>query len=71
MEVLSVIDSIPRERLEKSLIWTMNMQYNEENSYFIPKEWQAICHGGLRHDYFNQEIWIDSLGHMLIVYANY
>lgn len=70
LEVLTGIDGVSKEKLERGLIWCMNMQYGEENSYFIPKEWQAVCIGGLRHDYFNQEIWIDGIGHMLIAFTN-
>lgn len=69
IEVLTKTEGVPKKSLEKAFVWCMNMQYNEENSYFIPDEYRAICNGGLRHDYFNQEIWIDSLGHVLIAFA--
>lgn len=70
LEVLSGIENIPQQKLENAFRYCVNMQYNKENSYFIPKELQDICEGGLRHDYYNQEIWIDGIGHILIAFAN-
>ncbi|MCX6757209.1 MAG: hypothetical protein NTW35_03630 [Candidatus Nomurabacteria bacterium] len=70
LEVLTSLEGISKEKIEKAFVWSMNMQYNEENNYFIPKDFQSICNGGLRHDYFNQEIWIDGIGHLLIAFTN-
>ena len=70
LEVLIGLEGISKEKIEKAFVWSMNMQYNGENNYFIPKDFQSICNGGLRHDYFNQEIWIDGIGHLLIAFAN-
>ncbi len=52
--------------LEKALDWLKTMQYSFENSYFIPKKNLDLIIGGFRHDYFNQEAWIDSAGHFLL-----
>ncbi|MBU4142674.1 hypothetical protein KJ590_01590, partial [Patescibacteria group bacterium] len=52
--------------LEKAFDWLKMMQYSFENSYFIPKKNLNLIIGGFRHDYFNQEAWIDSAGHFLL-----
>jgi len=52
--------------LEKAFEWLKMMQYSFENSYFIPKKNLNSAIGGFRHDYFNQEVWIDSAGHFLL-----
>ena len=51
---------------KKALIWLDSMQYSAKNSYFIPAKNLDLALGGFRHDYFNQEAWIDSAGHFLL-----
>ncbi len=55
-----------RDAAEKSLVWLLTTQYTEENTFFTPKDIRLKIVGALRHDYFNQEAWIDSAGHFLL-----
>jgi AMMECR1 domain-containing protein len=55
-----------RKRIEKSFDWIRKMQYDDENAYFIPKTNLNYSLGGIRHDYFNVEMWGDSAGHLLL-----
>jgi len=57
--------------LEKSFDWLISMQYSPENSFFIPKKNLELSLGGFRHDYFNQEAWIDSAGHFLLAVSRF
>lgn len=56
---------------EKTFSWLEMMQYSPENSYFIPKKNLDLIIGGFRHDYFNQEAWIDSAGHFLLAVSRF
>ncbi len=60
-----------RKCLEKTFGWLSQMQYSSENSYFIPQENLKIVMGGIRHDYFNCQIWVDSAGHLLLGASRY
>lgn len=60
-----------KKGLEKTFIWLEMMQYSFENSYFIPKNNLELIVGGHRHDYFNQEAWIDSAGHFLLAVSRF
>lgn len=57
--------------LEKSFDWLIMMQYSPENSLFIPRKNLELSIGGFRHDYFNQEVWIDSAGHFLLAVSRF
>ncbi len=54
-----------RENAQKALAWLLAMQYTEENTFFVPQEFCSKIIGGFRHDYFNQEAWIDAAGHFI------
>ena len=56
---------------EKVIDWLETMQYSFENSYFVPKKNLSLAIGGFRHDYFNQEAWIDSAGHFLLAASRF
>lgn len=56
---------------EKAFNWLKTMQFSFENSYFIPKKNLDLAIGGFRHDYFNQEVWIDSAGHFLLAFSRF
>lgn len=71
LEALVGLDNIDIEALYKTLVWCMNMQYTRESCYFIPKVNQDISLGGMRESYGGGDIWIDGVGHMLLVYAYY
>ncbi len=60
-----------RSCFEKAFNWLKTMQFSFENSYFIPKKNLDSAIGGFRHDYFNQEIWIDSSGHFLLAFNRF
>ncbi len=55
-----------REALEKTMLWIEEMQYNDENVYFVTPEGRESVIGGIRHDMVNTEAWIDSVGHYLL-----
>ncbi len=46
--------------------WLAQMQYNEQNLFFVPPHFRQKLVGGLRHDYANPQAWIDSAAHFLI-----
>ena len=55
-----------KECLKKSFDWLGRMQYDIQNSYFIPEKNLNFSFGGFRHDYFNPELWIDSAAHFIL-----
>ncbi len=65
-EVLTLEPERNKEAIEKVLTWLFSMQYNNENTFFISSENLPKISGGLRHDYFNQEAWIDAVSHLLL-----
>jgi len=46
--------------------WLSEMQYDENNTYFVEESIRKEIIGGFRHDYMNQAVWIDAVGHVLI-----
>ncbi len=66
LEVLALEPHKNKESIKNVLAWLLEMQYDEENMFFIPKEIQLRIVGGFRHDHFNQEAWIDAAGHVLL-----
>jgi len=48
------------------LTWLRGMQYDENNVFFVKKEIRERVIGGFRHDYFNQEAWIDAAAHFIL-----
>lgn len=69
LEVLATETLNVSDEISKALKWFTSMQYDEENTYFVPYEIRPKIIGGFRHDYFNQEAWIDSAGHFLLAGA--
>ena len=65
-EILSVQPEKNHEAIIRALHWLFQMQYNEESVYFIQPAILPEILGGFRHDYFNQEAWIDAAGHILL-----
>lgn len=65
-EVLSSRYEESRDVVLRALGWLSNMQYDENNLYFVKPELRNMVNGGLRHDYLNQEVWIDGAAHLLI-----
>lgn len=71
LEVLVQMDNIDKSILEKGLGWCITMQYSKESTYFLTSSAAKLVEGGLRHDYGNHEVWIDSMAHMLIASTLY
>lgn len=69
VEVLSRKPSEFKEPIEKALAWLFSMQYTHENMFFIPTNARSHMLGSFRHDYMNQDAWIDAAGHVLLAAA--
>jgi len=65
-EVLSVRYEEHKDVILKALSWLSSMQYDEDSLFFVRPELRNMVKGGLRHDYLNQEVWIDGTAHVLI-----
>jgi hypothetical protein len=52
-----------------TLKWLSQMQYDEDNTYFISPEHRKHALGGFRHDAHNPGIWVDSTAHTLLLLA--
>ena len=65
-EVLALDPERNRTAIEAVLPWLIAMQYDEENTFFIPPEARPKILGAFRHDYLNPEAWVDSAGHVLL-----
>ena len=65
-EVLSIQYEKNKDVVLKTLNWLRQMQYSDENAYFIKPDLRQKIVGGLRHDYLNQDVWIDGTAHTLI-----
>ena len=65
-EVLALDYGQNQSAVGTSFYWLQAMQYNTQNTFFIKPDVRQTVIGGFRHDYFNQEAWIDSAGHFLM-----
>ncbi len=65
-EVLSLQYPLHKNETQKIFNWLRHMQYTPASLYFIKPELHPYALGGLRHDYLNQELWIDGSAHTLI-----
>jgi len=67
-KIFEVLSQFPefKEKMERTIAWLLSMQYTEGNAFFISEEIKRKIIGGFRHDYFNQEVWIDSAGHFIL-----
>lgn len=65
-EILSLGSGKHAETITRALRWLFSLQYDNENTFFVPKEVRPKIIGGFRHDYFNHETWIDAAGHLLL-----
>lgn len=66
LEILAVNQEANRGAIQRILLWLFSMQYNNENTFFIPYEFRHKVMGGLRHNYFNQEAWSDAAAHFIL-----
>ena len=65
-EVLALDSEYNKETIEKILVWLFSMQYTPDSAFFVPDDIKPRILGSLRHDYLNQESWIDAVGHLLL-----
>lgn len=52
--------------LDRALGWLLSMQYRPDSAFFVPREHWPHVLGGLRHDYYGRDAWIDAAGHLLL-----
>jgi len=52
--------------IQRALSWIFFMQFTRNNTFFVPAHLRERIIGGFRHDYLNQECWIDSASHVLL-----
>lgn len=66
VEVLASKKGKYKAEIAAALAWLFSMQYDRETMFFVPPEIRPTLHGSFRHDYMNQDAWIDAAGHILI-----
>jgi AMMECR1 len=65
-EVLAARKRDHAENVDAALAWLISMQYTADSAYCIPDEHKPRLIGGLRHDYFHMDAWIDGAAHLLL-----
>ena len=65
-EVLALNPVENKSSLLRAFSWLRDMQYTQENTYFVDEAYRDCIVGGFRHDVLNQEVWIDASVHVLI-----
>ena len=65
-EVLSAAPAETSAATAGALSWLRSMQYRPDSVFFIPTEHRDRVLGGLRHDAFDADAWIDAAGHLLL-----
>ncbi len=65
-EVLINHKEFSTEQKERLVLWLNDMQYTEENMFFVPAKNRTLTEGGMRHDALNHSVWIDSISHLLL-----
>ncbi len=65
-EVLALRPAESPEALDRALAWLLSMQYRPDAAFFVPHEHWGRVLGGLRHDYYGPDAWIDAAGHFLL-----
>jgi len=65
-EVLAAADGAPTDVITRALRWLLSMQYRDDSVFFVPAEHRSRVLGGLRHDAFDADAWIDAAGHLLL-----
>jgi hypothetical protein len=65
-EVLALRPTESPGPLDRALGWLLSMQYRPDSAFFVPHEhWRRVL-GGLRHDPYGPDAWIDAAGHFLL-----
>jgi hypothetical protein len=65
-EVLSLRAGDSEPATGRALQWLLSMQYRPDSAFFVPHEHWSRVLGGLRHDYYGPDAWIDAAGHFLL-----
>ncbi len=65
-EVLALRPAESPRALDRALAWLLSMQYRPDSAFFVPHEHWGRVLGGLRHDYYGPDAWIDAAGHFLL-----
>ena len=65
-EVLALRPAESPGALDRALAWLLSMQYRPNSAFFVPYEHWGRVLGGLRHDYYGPDAWIDAAGHFLL-----
>ena len=69
-EVLAQTSPDAAPALARALGWLRTMQYRPDSVFFVPQEHRARVLGGLRHDVYDTDAWVDAAGHLLIGLAH-
>ncbi len=65
-EVLALRARLSPGVIERALGWLLSMQYRPDSAFFVPHEHWSRVLGGLRHDPYGPDAWIDAAGHLLL-----
>jgi AMMECR1 domain-containing protein len=65
-EVLALDAGESSSGVDRALRWLLSMQYRADSVFFVPYEHRRRVVGGLRHDYYGPDAWIDAAGHFLL-----
>jgi AMMECR1 domain-containing protein len=65
-EVLALDPTESPGAIDRAMKWLLSMQYREDSVFFVPCEHRRRVVGGLRHDYYGPDAWIDAAGHFLL-----
>jgi hypothetical protein len=65
-EVLAVRPAEAPSAIDRAFGWLRSMQYRPDSAFFVPHEHWGRVLGGLRHDYYGPDAWIDAAGHFLL-----
>jgi AMMECR1 domain-containing protein len=65
-EILALRPTESPGAVDRALGWLFSMQYRPDSVFFVPCEQRRRVEGGLRHDYFGPDAWIDAAGHLLL-----
>lgn len=65
-EVLCLNQDRNIDVIKKIASWIIDMQYTEDNTFFVKNGIREKILGGFRHDNLNQGVWIDATAHVLI-----
>jgi len=70
-EALAIYPTEYREEIIKSFAWLVSMQYTDQNTFFVEKDFKKWVIGGFRHDYCNADLWSDAASHYILGASRY